>query len=487
MSHESGRWASKGRCFDREPCPPCFPNRRAHAFLFHRCEEDRMNDDDALGKDAPNRPNFGVVENERLLISAFGLSIRLGGIDLDPLRQALAYGSTSPGPNVEDKFGFGEKMEKSIHCLHIPEMFLDEERRIVGGTLMRMERACSEQAPDPSMSMVQGRFVLNLDNTSEITASVRLGNGNICLYQRTLMDPWRYDTCMWICPEDDDQSLQNCNWPEKIISRVRFRAFSPTCSDEKGSCTCSSPPASELPCGFADWNAFIECYHRLLPARNLINFTVENKITGKYHQELSSIIVLSGHGDPFEALNMKATYLVGCSVPIPATIASHDVENRGEHESSANVFSLKETLGPPTSFSTGSSKLEIGKLLTCESELGEQLKQGLPSLESKDPKPTRRKRYPCAACPRVFNRPGCLEKHHAIAHESQALYSCETCGKSFSLSGNLKRHINMVHLRIARFFCSVCSYGFYNARDLRIHQQRRHKRTHVPENREFPR
>ena len=79
--------------------------------------------------------------------------------------------------------------------------------------------------------------------------------------------------------------------------------------------------------------------------------------------------------------------------------------------------------------------------------------------------------YKCAACHKMFETKGGLQKHIFLSHKKDAVkaYQCDQCDKSYTVSCNLRRHQKEDHLGIYKHVCMMCKKGFTNLGEYKGH------------------
>uniref|UniRef100_A0A1I8MP39 C2H2-type domain-containing protein n=1 Tax=Musca domestica TaxID=7370 RepID=A0A1I8MP39_MUSDO len=87
--------------------------------------------------------------------------------------------------------------------------------------------------------------------------------------------------------------------------------------------------------------------------------------------------------------------------------------------------------------------------------------------ESAEDGTTKRKRYVCNKCQRVFNSCNALKYHHRT-HSGLRPHQCDICGKSFFAVGALKAHTR-THTGDKPFECEHCNRKFRQWGDLKYH------------------
>ncbi|XP_053331153.1 zinc finger protein 770 [Spea bombifrons] len=79
----------------------------------------------------------------------------------------------------------------------------------------------------------------------------------------------------------------------------------------------------------------------------------------------------------------------------------------------------------------------------------------------------RRRSYRCDVCPKQFETPSKLARHH-LTHTGQKPFECQECSKSFRQLVHLERHM-ITH--VLPFRCNVCHRHFKNPETFSKHQQ----------------
>lgn len=325
---------------------------------------------------------------------------------------------------------------RELHNFFVPEKFIDEDRRYVGGTRILVESEDGEKVHWEGA----GRFVINLDCPEEIVSSIRLEKHTM-IFREVAGVPGFESCSMWLVSDSESDHgafVSDSWWPNKVKFALDYHMDCQYCSLAGRVCACSRIMLDRLrgnPLGpVQGWSQLLDCWNRLGPSRHSGSLNLERNI--------------------------------GATMQTPRSFSTRYMDNRSLILSFVRSRYLRKYDHVDVSFSGLEDRARTPPSIMTLEMCGET--DGEASSEATANQSRTRQ---CPICFRSFARPGALKTHMSVSHEHRALFSCEHCGKSFPVRGNLTRHVNMVHLGIRRFFCSKCPASFYTARDFRIHDR----------------
>eukprot|EP00181_Compsopogon_caeruleus_P003919 CAMPEP_0184680402 /NCGR_PEP_ID=MMETSP0312-20130426/3270_1 /TAXON_ID=31354 /ORGANISM="Compsopogon coeruleus, Strain SAG 36.94" /LENGTH=491 /DNA_ID=CAMNT_0027130471 /DNA_START=65 /DNA_END=1540 /DNA_ORIENTATION=- len=360
-----------------------------------------------------------------------------------------------------------------FNFLLVPERFLDEERRLVAGTMLVLEgmRAFAletQQVEGVDPELREGRFVVNLEDMCDFAATFRLKSGNVVLITHEFGHDGLIGCRRWVFNRDNPL-LRKGQWPTTAFATAMFRANCQFCLARGQGCSCSNsfmrrmmlPRTETVP----DWSTFQERLGSIPPVSRTSTFSFKCPIRGDVCVGFSTDLLLNGNHCGKYLLDMKAKFMEDHMIGPKAVGIVYDT--------TIGSSSSTRLMLPSTEPKTYGQRRQV-TLSPIRSD-----ESGTPPLRTTGGTPNKRQkrdtaRYPCSECDREFYRPSRLAIHYEVVHNGQTLFSCEICNKTFTSSGNLSRHNQMVHLKVKRHFCSFCNKGFFGIADLRVHERRMH-------------
>lgn len=180
--------------------------------------------------------------NELYLLHSIAASIYIGDKrGVFQCRQGTVndYPVDDPGSSDDSKL---RPPKYVISVLMTPEVFLDEERRLVAGSFTTMEgSAVVGSSMEGAKVEYHGRFVINLDNPGEILAAQKVQGEKEEATVIILSYPVRAyglgGAKMWAV-RGDDGGIRQGNWPSQGMSIAHFRPCCPFCTASGILCQC---------------------------------------------------------------------------------------------------------------------------------------------------------------------------------------------------------------------------------------------------------
>eukprot|EP00181_Compsopogon_caeruleus_P006793 CAMPEP_0184679640 /NCGR_PEP_ID=MMETSP0312-20130426/2477_1 /TAXON_ID=31354 /ORGANISM="Compsopogon coeruleus, Strain SAG 36.94" /LENGTH=362 /DNA_ID=CAMNT_0027129207 /DNA_START=153 /DNA_END=1238 /DNA_ORIENTATION=+ len=154
-----------------------------------------------------------------------------------------------------------------FHVAMFPEIFLDDERRIIAGTCIEC-RSISGIRLDSSMvtGWTEGRFVADLDHPWEELRSYRRSPGTISLTISHGTPAGVTDMAVVLLREHDEQETWDLS--AHVLGETSVQIACQFCNERKTVCECSTMMRRRLlpegPESFPDWSSFISI-HRCMP------------------------------------------------------------------------------------------------------------------------------------------------------------------------------------------------------------------------------
>jgi len=299
-----------------------------------------------------------------------------------------------------------------------PEVWLDEEGRVVGGTVVEERTVVDEFGEEKSRTIEEGRFVVNLDHPDLLVFSSRRMPGTISIaFTRIGMDGLQFQGLALV--HESEENLMKELWPRSSLGMSLHLPGCSFCSAAGRWCECSDVMKVRLlrPCPneFGSWQDFRRLFFSFEPE------TV-----------LSRMTILEESGTTVAAWKSVDRWLYGKGPPIVGRLLQAYLSRSRDprHPSPLQATQPREVRNV--------SHVEPTEILPSQQD----------DEESGADAPT-------------------SSSHHELP-------SCPQCNKSFSSRSNVRRHQQMVHLNVRRFFCVYCGMGFYTARDFARHNRRRH-------------
>jgi len=440
------------RLLGRESLPRCFSQRRVREFLLFQCEEDLSWD--ASVRREHLRDGFRVVENERLLEEALGWGVYTGRKEACAASDRTGFGDVFDlGDGVWNdaqklrerqwiksslgRYEHGHEMMfaqgEYIFGTRFPELFLNENRRIVGGTAFNGRTISAETR------LHEGRFVVDLDEPWDLMECFRMEGRKLMLTILRISAGRQLTTRIF---HIDTEILQEADLPIKTTTDVVVESSCEFCMERRRWCECSLSMRERMsdpkPKRFLNWVDYVRFFRQMPPWATVstVKLTKQN-VTFAW----SSADIWRNSEGQTDALNQIApSYLARVLIPFQR-LSSQRIQNEKE-------ISSRSTDGPGP------------------------LKRAKPTTES-DATPKEQRTFSCDLCPRTFSRRSYLAGHIARAHRAQENFCCESCEKTFCNQSNLNRHVRSVHDRVRNYHC--CARSFFSRSDYLRHLKRLHR------------
>eukprot|EP00181_Compsopogon_caeruleus_P002451 CAMPEP_0184687658 /NCGR_PEP_ID=MMETSP0312-20130426/27214_1 /TAXON_ID=31354 /ORGANISM="Compsopogon coeruleus, Strain SAG 36.94" /LENGTH=523 /DNA_ID=CAMNT_0027144035 /DNA_START=200 /DNA_END=1772 /DNA_ORIENTATION=+ len=378
----------------------------------------------------------------------------------------------------------------------LPEIYLDQNQRIIGGTLIFADHSSSFSA-----NTILGTFVVNLDEPGELATSVSHDR----LVSLSLSSEGIRGQRQWMLLPADENIKQGL-WPKYVLAELIYQADCKFCQARNWPCTCSVATIlnrtgalhMEKP---KTWNEFRDLVHAsgTTEARVSLSLVLPSRETKFVGASQDTI----WHGGPDQeklAEDLKRTYAQSkisggtkfldrhssrqrsISAPLDtgvehSRVAPQIISWCPDDNSSMNATEIlnlqhisSSSIPPPMEPTTGDAPLPVQDKLSppreaiqrapthdieSDREISQRFQSVPATYEQSNPDlvmssivdsientqvqgSTRtRTRYVCSFCLRNFARPGRLEQHVAVAHEGRTLFQCPRCPRSFPVVGNL--------------------------------------------------
>lgn len=341
--------------------------------------------------------------------------------------------------------------QKEIDCLLIPEIFLDDKCRIVAGSVVFLQskvplRFGPFAAYTQPESILDGRFVVNLDDLRDFPATIRTEGRKLYVFT-TAWGPKEFkEVKQWVF--DESESAVAGTKPSRALMSIQVRANCSYCTQGGIPCQCcglSLEPTTGKPFPSSpSWSVLFSSYMMLPALRLAMTVTVEIPSYSGISLGWSTDLIMNGTSRFTSApTDMRAKYIKRkWFIPLfREPIRTHK----------------KDQKGSPRDFRSAPSGGDLRRDQEThpqESKSGRENSKGETRL-------TYEEHY---TAHQFMSREG-----SNVSGRRQRKYNCQICDKRFVSSGNVGRHRKMVHENIKRHFCVECGKGFYARRDRELH------------------
>jgi len=311
-------------------------------------------------------------------------------------KQALDVGMTIESRSEQVELCGQEPWnQKTVSQLYVPEMFLDDHGRVVGGTVIEERRAFSEA--DTKLQVAVGRFSIHLDDVRNCGLSFlsKTGERSVTQFEITAEGIRITDRATTCCQEGAGSLRSQTNTQrgtEKSIERGKlFLELSGEvceCPDDRNA---QGWDARGIVRTHSDWGSFVTFFQDL-PRTSIQVRTKTLDGYGGVRYRTSNIFCFNSRGPVDDRKRIRSLYL--------------------------RRPRIQRCIAPARRY---------------PSTLTDTLRN-LPILEPKQPVPSKKKqqkqRHWCELCGRNFDRASRLVCHIAINHKREVLFPCSLCARS---------------------------------------------------------